>query len=377
MNFLFLLPQKKIGMSVITYENLPTTTLTSVTLLDGEIDIDHLYYLLPVTFLYLDKNCYDKIPTCNIKGAILSIRYKGMNRGFPKDTCFKNSVMIDLSMGNKNVSIKLSQKKIQLCGASSEKMSREASQIMVAYIKRIQELLNLLQKNKAETKRTIQWLTENTKFHHEKSKTYITRPPENYHLVHYDYPKGVNKTIAQWLIPFITDYVKHEEYVMFLDYVQKISSIIVSPSIDIQPMEVKMKNHNYLIPFVINRKKLFNFFRKLDDWIVIYDASWDTYVKILRLSEEKKSKMKNEEEEFSDKYHTFLVFSTGSVTQSGPNPAEIETFYNEFNTLIREHRDQLEMKTNRIMNRKIRIPKFTEITVKPAPPYENILEQIN
>ena len=87
--------------------------------------------------------------------------------------------------------------------------------------------------------------------------------------------------------------------------------------------------------------------------------------------------MKNEEEEFSDKYHTFLVFSTGSVTQSGPNPAEIETFYNEFNTLIREHRDQLEMKTNRIMNRKIRIPKFTEITVNPAPPYENILEHIN
>jgi len=364
-------------MSVITYQNLPTTTLTSVTLLDGEIDIDHLYYLLPVTFLYLDKNYYKKIPTCNIKGAILSIRYKGMNRGFPKDTCFKNSVMIDLSMGNKNVSIKLSQKKIQLCGASSEKMSREASQIMIAYIKRIQELLQLLQKNKQETKRTIQWLVENTKYHHEKTKTYITRPPEDYHLVDYDYPEGVNETLAQWLMPFITDYVKHEDYVMFLDYIQKIFSIVVSDTINIHPIEVKMKNHNYLIPFVINRKKFFNFFNKLDGWIVIYDATWNTSVKLLRLSEEKKSKIKNEEEELFDKYHTFLVFSTGSVTQTGPNPAEIEKFYNEFNTLVRENRDQLEMKTRRIMNRRIRIPKFTEFTVNPAPPYENILEHIH
>lgn len=359
-------------MSLIEYPFLPTTTLTSVTLFEGQIDVDLLYFLLPITYLNLDKLHYKKIPTCVIKGAILSVRYKGCNRGFVKDTCFKNSLMIDLSMGNKNVSIKLSQKKIQLCGASSEQMSKEAGDIILAYILKIQEFLQIFNRDDEQVRKTIDWVIENTREYSKEHNVFLSRQPENFSLYDYKFPEGVHEDLARWLIPYITDYVYHDDYIKFIQYIKTIKNVIVTDEVILKPVEIKMKNHNYLIPFVINRGKLFKLFKTLKDWIVIHDATWDKSVKLLRLSDEKKSKMKCEEEELLDKYHTFIIFSTGSVTQSGPNSEEIERFYNEFNRIIRENRDTIELKTNHFTMRKIRIPTLHNKIQRPAPPYHDI-----
>lgn len=365
-------------MSLVSYEYLPITTLTSVANLEGEIENDNLFYLLPITYFsyIVDSN---KIPTCDIKGAILSVRYKKMNRGFPKDKCFKNSIMIDLSMGFKNVSLKLSNKKVQLCGATSEIMSEEAGRIIIAYVKRIQELLDLMHSNLTQTKRTMDWVIQNTEkiIVHQGKKAVICYPPENFDVYKpFPFPKEINDTLARWFIPMMSDYVLHEDYKLHLKYLLTIKRVIITEDVQMLPMEIKMKNSNYKIPFMIHRQKLYNLFKNIGNWIAIYDSTWDTSVKLLRISNAQKSKIINLEEKFLDQYHTFIIFSTGSVTQSGPNPSEIGTIYEEFRTIISENKEKIKMNTAKIFSSTIKIPRRKLYFRRSAPPFEKILDQI-
>lgn len=377
-------------MSTVKYEHLPTTTLTIVTELKGEIDLTHLCYLLPITYLICNQPNYKKVPTCNVKGGIISVRYKDIMRGFPKNSrSFKNAIIIDLSMGNKNVSLKLSQKKIQLCGASSERMAIKASEIIVAYIQRIEELLIRLHKDPQKTNRTFEWMLNLTKC--KKENRILLNPPQDFSLLHHEYPEDIDKTLAQWILPMISDYVEYEDFKMHLKYLKGLQSILVQGTIEMHPIQVKMKNHNYCIQFPIRRQKVFELFSSLPDWIAIYDSTWDSSVRLLYLSETKKIDYKDEdtfpffdkeededeedeEEEGTDQYHTFTVFSTGSVTQSGPNPHEIEELYNKFNRILVENKEKIIMRTRIPINRNIKIPFFnTTELVNPPPPFQDIV----
>lgn len=371
-------------MSTVKYEHLPTTTLTIVTELKGEIDLTHLCYLLPITYLICNQSSYKKVPTCNVKGGIISVRYKDIMRGFPKNSrSFKNAIIIDLSMGNKNVSLKLSQKKIQLCGASSERMAIKASEIIVAYIKRIEELLKRLHQDPVRTDRTFKWMLNLIKC--KKENRVLLHPPHDFSLLHHQYPEDVDKVLVQWILPMISDYIEYEDFKMHLQYLKGLQSILLQGAIEMNPIQVKMKNHNYCIQFPIRRQKVFELFSSLPDWIAIYDSTWDSSVRLLYLSDIKKFDYTQEEgeegedddeeeEEGTDQYHTFTVFSTGSVTQSGPNPKEIETLYNKFNQILNENREKIIMRTRIPIHRNIKIPFFnTTELVNPPPPFEDIV----
>lgn len=388
------------------YDKLPTTTLTSVTLLQGEVENWNLYYLFPITYFRLKKSFYKKAPTCNTEGAILSVRYMHSNRGFPKDSCFKNSIILDISMGNKNVSVKLSDKKIQLCGATSEEMSIKASKILVNYILKIQELLDLFHKDLNETKLTVDWVLSITCQDKESGKKRL-KSPDNYDAYKpYPFPPYVNETLARWFIPMISDFIYHEEYVKFLGFIQTIPRVIISDTISIASTEIKMKNHNYPLPFLVNRQNCYNLFSKLENWIAIYDSSWDTSVKLLRLSNKNSALLntndtnelgifnKNsvsevgmlnanddidemdgyEDEDENPLYHTFIVFSTGSVTQSGPRPDEIGIYYEEFNQIIKANKDKLMLHTNREQKKKLKTFSTYPETIKPAFPFDQVAQ---
>lgn len=383
-------------MSWVPYKDLPTTTLTSVTLLNGEVENWNLYYLFPITYLRLSKSYYKKVPTCNIEGAILSVRFKDTNRGFPKDSCFKNSIILDISMGNKNVSVKLSDKKIQLCGATSEKMSIKASKILINYILKIQELLDLLHKDPVKTQNTIKWVLSVTRSDTalqridikegkkgekiDKCKETLLKAPDNYSAYkEYEFPPNIDKTLARWFIPMISDFIQHDDYVKFLNYIQTLERVIITDTISIGLTEVKMKNHNYSIPFLMHRQKLYNLFKNREGWIAIYDASWDTSVKLLRISnnysgENNISQALDEEEDEELLYHTFIIFSTGSVTQSGPRPDEIGIYYEEFNQIIFENKEEILMKTHRNQKKKLK-PFFNyPPVIQPAFPFDKVVE---
>jgi hypothetical protein len=371
-------------MCTIPYSELGITTITSVALLDGEVNIDNLFYLLPITYLNLKKACYKKLPVCNILGAIISARYKGCFRGLPKNQKpFKNAIMIDLSMGNKNVAMKLSKTKIQLCGSTSRDMATFAGKIIVHYVLQIQKLLDRMYEDKVRTKRTMEWVLSQTRrpMMVDGVDVVALKPPEGYHACQpYLFPEGVDDTLARWFIPMMSDYHFHHQYEMHLtSYMFTIQRVMVPRSVanlpsDVafatsgvttsdtalveslypsgirslipQGVKISMQNHNYSMGFSVHRRRLYDLFRRLDGWYAIYDSTWHTSVKIIKQSYLQKIKVKEgEDDEFFDQFHTWLIFSTGSVTQSGPHVTEIGEFYTEFNRIVNEHRDEVELKT--------------------------------
>src|SRR4029078_1514733 len=71
-------------------------------------------------------------------------------------------------------------------------------------------------------------------------------------------------------------------------------------------------------------------------------------------------------------YHTFIIFSTGSVTQSGPRPHEIGMYYEEFNRIVHENRDKIMLHTNRFQKKKPKLFTHYYPVVQPAFPFENV-----
>jgi hypothetical protein len=135
-------------------------------------------------------------------------------------------------------------------------------------------------------------------------------------------------------------------------------------------MNVVMKNINFKIGFQIHREKLDEYIRLYTDYYSLFLSDLHTCVNIKMKSthhtEEKLDMiiMKSKEDiiiekiDYSlyatyydynkklnkDKYHTFLVFYSGSVilSSSGPDTREV---YNEFMRIIQENRDVFHDKT--------------------------------
>jgi hypothetical protein len=135
-----------------------------------------------------------------------------------------------------------------------------------------------------------------------------------------------------------------------------------------------MKNKDYKVGFSVNREKLNTFISEYTEFIPYYEGSITTGVNIkiksrcpydsmlkcidlysdntvqsivprteyTRLLDKTESRKKDGK---TDKYHTFLVFYSGSVIQSGRGP-EMESIYNDFMTIMTRHRHEFEEKLN-------------------------------
>ena len=102
-------------------------------------------------------------------GTIIAMRYSCMYRGLRKQNktksvtskssgYFKNSVTIDMAIKEKNISMKLSKSKIQLCGAANINQEYEAVFLLINHIKYADYLLKKMLKNLDLTKRTFEWI---------------------------------------------------------------------------------------------------------------------------------------------------------------------------------------------------------------------------
>jgi hypothetical protein len=133
---------------------------------------------------------------------------------------------------------------------------------------------------------------------------------------------------------------------------------------------VVMKNIDFKVKFNINREKLNQFMNDNTEFCSLFESSVNTGVNIKIKSnvsyennldsieimhdltvqknivpfssytsylDEKEKKKENKKE----KYHTFLVFHSGSIIQSGSGP-EMENVYTKFVTILNQHRKEFE-----------------------------------
>lgn len=361
-------------MSVISFENLKVTTMTLVIPLIGTVNLDAAFDLLKITRIHLPQPKRQsqkfKIPHCTSPGAILSLRYKGVTRGIIRSTSskhFKNSITIDIATQHKNVSIKLSSTKIQMCGASSVDQGMEGSNYIISQLLEIQDHLDYIQENPERLKTTLDWLKEATRGNPTQriigseggvgvarieSDHFVRHPlgiippdvrnpvapgPIIYPEPTEKYPEFVDTRIADFLLRPIFEYVYVSDFHTCLDWLSSIKTVTSRP-LQVQQVHKAMVNYNYDLGFSVKRYELVRRINGLNGFFARYHNSIEHNVTIelpYVVPEHHKAMRKKNK----NPCHIFLVYMSGLVTQSGPGEELMREAYYRFNETVNSIRE--------------------------------------
>jgi hypothetical protein len=370
---------------VITpFEKLKITTMTLVIGLTSCIDMSAAFHLLPVTRIDIPqargvRKC--KLPHCDIPGAIVSIRHRGSVRGVIRNLSkpFKNAVTIDIFTSRKNVSVKLSPYTIQMCGASCMEDGDEASAALLKHLHDIQDLLDTMQAHPQRTMQLISWFKEQSRGTLVDVDYYVRVPAGHLTLVVkkqqkanlIELPKiGAYKTIENnvneqeltaidpqnlskfdhdvlsFCASLSADFVHHSDMCRKLDYLlRKEGDDYQVPFVIERPLAVKgidsaMVNYNYSLGFQVNRLKLNQYIDGMYDFISRYNNAMINCVVIeLVYTPPSSSAIKRRKNKIP--HHTFLVYRSGSVTQTGPGGDLMRDAYYLFMNTIAEIKDAI------------------------------------
>lgn len=361
-------------MSIIDFDYLKVTTMTVVMPLKGHVDLGTVFPLLEITRLDLPtpkrQTHKYKIPFCGIPGAILSAKYSNITRGIVKSQSkgyFRNSITIDMSTSEKNVNLKLSRNKIQMCGATSVELAMEAGSLIIAELYKIQDTLDYMGENPELTDAAISWLKTATKGNEAQLPPgYIgadQKEPINIHLLHIpdEISPTVDERITMFLIKQAPDFMFHEDYVAQLDWVKSLKTVINKP-LEVIEVQKVMVNFNYDLGFDVNRWELYRHINGRNGFKARYDNTVDHSVTI-ELPYEVPAHMRITRRKDKIPCHIFIVYKSGLVTQSGPNEELMRTAYNLFNSTINEIRSLI---IKEGIKRKLKIVPYRKTMNRPS-----------
>lgn len=318
------------------YDSTPITTMTLVAETGLDIDQRTFYLLVPITYLSAFSN--PNKPLCDVKGGVLSAVLGKQRRGLPGKP-FKNNVVVSLSMGVKNLGLKVGGNTIQMIGAKSLEMAHEGVYIIIQYVDYIQRHLDRMHEDPERLKRTVDWILEATRVTQDGED--LVFPPEGYHARQpFTFPPGVDEMLARWMLPMISEFSHHSKYKRFLEHIQTIKHVNLTGSEISKEYKlfVCMINRNFTLPFQIHRKRLYDIFYNLEGWNPIYDSTYSSSVRLRVKAASKRRKN-------GEGYVTFSVFSTGAVALSGSDNNECREVFNAFKEIILLHRDEIALKT--------------------------------
>lgn len=345
---------------MLSYEKLKITTMTMVFILNNKIDIMSAFHLLPITLVdekFLNKIINNKLPKHDIPGSIVSMNFKGMNRGLirKRKKFFRNSINLDISTSIKNINLKLSPGKIQLCGAVSRENGSEAVTFILNHLKNIKMNINEL--------KTIDYpnfVSSLTHFKGEPTKKHMVETIQSHHYdiyIHryqddftinrkkYHY-KFLNKQTVYYIYSLSNDMAFYSDYLSKMRNLLNFNDLYKNENenenehddLDVLDVNEVMVNYNYNVGFKINRDLLNVLIDGKNGFMSNYDNALVNNVTIELPYENcyvyNKRKNKNT-------HHTFLVYHSGAVTQSGPNIILMREAFNLFINTIYELKDQI------------------------------------
>jgi hypothetical protein len=336
------------------FEDLPVSTMTLVYPLEGVVDIGMAFNLLPITLLALTAKTRQskkyKPEHCAVPGAILSLRYRGLTRGLIRSSSskyFKNSVTLDISTERKNVNIKLSPETIHMCGACSEENGNEAVKLLLENLQSIQNMLDWIQHNQEEACAVIRWIKTFSKGQsvtRNVSTMFSAQPLIELEEETIDHEIVTpcnwsvcpgNKQLAYYLLNYALDFVYHSDYCEKLDWVLQYSKIMTD-NMRAGPVNKAMVNRNYWLGFHVNRYMLSVAMDGYDGFFASYDNAMDFHVRVELPYVPVKSEW-NIMRKRNKARHTFLIYQSGKVTQSGPDGQEMAQAYYRFMNGIYAH----------------------------------------
>ena len=150
-------------MNYTPFNELKVTTITMTMSLCNSVDKNAAFHFLPITRMDIDKKketAKCELPYCDVPGSILSIRWRHGVRGIIRNHLkpFKNAVTLDIATKKKNISLKLSQSSIQMCGASSKEDGVEAATHVLEHLNQLQKMFNYIHAHTEQALQCIEWI---------------------------------------------------------------------------------------------------------------------------------------------------------------------------------------------------------------------------
>jgi hypothetical protein len=275
------------------------------------------------------------------------MRYRGNVRGVIRSTAspFKNAVTIDISTTRKNISLKLSSFTIQMCGASSREDGVEAATHVLNHLKHIQRMLNRIHQDPVKSRQTIEWVKENTRGEMVEKANWnvqeftnvvlrIYQPIQDHAIIRpvIPVPDHIDSELVNFFVSMGDDFLYHSDFAQKIEYIPNIYTIIDEP-LEIDHVDEAMVNYNYSLGFEVDRFSLDRYIDGQNGFISRYNNALSTSVTI-ELPYEPPAGTTIKRRKNKIPHHTFLVYRSGSVTQSGPGGKLMEQAYYLFMATI-------------------------------------------
>lgn len=127
---------------------------------------------------------------------------------------------------------------------------------------------------------------------------------------------------------------------ILLSHINRYSDLVDHHPLSLVSIHKVMINYNYDLGFKVNRWLLSNYIKQVDPG---FQSDYDNtvhYSVIIKLPiDNKKSIFKSKKRP----YHTFIVYKSGLVTQSGPDEILMEIAYNRFMNAISNIKDMISL----------------------------------
>lgn len=318
--------------------------------------------------------------------------------------CWKNALNIEMVIGSHNiVSLKISNDIIHLTGIKSEAHAIECFELLKANLNEVENTLNYINNNMEIAKNCINYIKEITKgypIYVIKNSDILVNPNDviihdnsmyvnissnlykqleqkrsiipkqaiigemvvpkdggysTYLLISVEkrislksinelenIPSGTSTRILKFFLDKMQDFYCYDSYILNLEWFLDIHSLYPDGNkLEYINFAYGNNNYNYNIGFAVKLINMYKLFNNTPEFITEYNKETVKYVSIslpMEIPKELKKSIRKKDNIF---YHRFIIYKTGSITQSGPHHDLNKLAYDKFMKIIMDNVEML------------------------------------
>lgn len=340
----------------IPFRERKVSTMTVVVHI-SEVNPEVAFWLLPWSYVdgYGKKNKNITVTAapgiiCSIASTCLKKKITRVRGMMPKSgKAFQHATTISMSIGKKFVSMKLSKNTIHICGLTCEEDIRVSTELLFAHLRNIKEQIDNFKKCDQnyylEVVRKIckgAPVARNTEILYNDGshiEILLKKTIEDNHII---LPSSSQSDpILDFLLSYAKDYTYFGDYMLMLGSLNRLPDIF-SDNLEAYTHETIMCNYNYNLGYTINKNELKRIFNGNGSFVARQNKAMLDHVTI-ELPYQPKVSTKIKRKRNKVPKHTFIVYRTGSVTQSGPYGEIAENAYRKFMEIISANEDTIKI----------------------------------
>lgn len=347
------------------------TTITLIVEIEGFFNTGFVFGLLPVSKVQLalkNKRKKMRVRASEVvkdaeEGAIVSVRSMRDVRGLRRSSqspAFQNSITIDVFIDGRIVSVKLSCDLVQLCGATSREQGEHAVEYLLAAIAQIQKLVAWKNDNVSQAEAVFRRVLADARewFHTGEEDDGNTTGgecgPSSASIA--DSPDLARKTWAEWsslrmlkrepdaqlLYEFLSCRFEQLDslglFVSDLDWFRKLnfvadSDLAIKAVDGVKAVKISMLNRKYDLGRRLDLFDLKCYIHQLESpFYAHYDSACEKFLIVERRGTVPLTGNFHRRRE--NYFHTFMVYRSGVVTQSGVGDEDMDDVSRDFIAMI-------------------------------------------